>query len=50
LSQRLRQRFLEDDLKFSREVTPEQAAQFESPERVIERFRKSIGNLFEQHL
>jgi len=50
LSQRLRQRFLEDDLKFSREVTPEQAAQFESPESVIERFRKSIGNLFEQHL
>jgi putative cardiolipin synthase len=50
LSQRLRRRFVEDHLKFGREVTPEQAAQFESPESVIERFRKSIGDLFEDEL
>jgi hypothetical protein len=31
-------------------VTPEMAAQFEAPESVIERFRKSIGHLFEEHL
>jgi phosphatidylserine/phosphatidylglycerophosphate/cardiolipin synthase-like enzyme len=50
LSQRLRQSFYENDLKYSREVTPGQAATFESPESVIERFRKSIGHLFERHL
>jgi putative cardiolipin synthase len=50
LAQRLRRRFVEDHLKFGREVTPEQAAQFESPESVIERFRKSIGSLFEKEL
>jgi hypothetical protein len=31
-------------------VTPEQAEKFEAPESVIERFRKSIGQLFEEHL
>lgn len=50
LSQQLRRRFLENDLRYSREVTPEQAAQFETPGDVIERFRKSIGQLFEDHL
>jgi phosphatidylserine/phosphatidylglycerophosphate/cardiolipin synthase-like enzyme len=50
LSLKLRQSFLENDLRFGREVTPEQAAQFEAPEDVIERFRKSIGHLFEKHL
>jgi phosphatidylserine/phosphatidylglycerophosphate/cardiolipin synthase-like enzyme len=50
LSQQLRQRFLDNDLAYSREVTPEQAARFESPEAVITRFRKSIGHLFEDHL
>ena len=50
LAQRLRRRYIEDHLKFGRQVTPEQAAQFESPESVIERFRKSIGNLFEKEL
>jgi putative cardiolipin synthase len=50
LSATLRRRFLEDDLRYSREVTPEQAAGFERPESVIERFRKSIGNLFEDSL
>jgi putative cardiolipin synthase len=50
LSQQLRARFLDDDLSYGREVTPEQAAQFERPEAVISRFRKSIGHLFEEHL
>jgi len=50
LSKSLRDRFLGNDLKYSREVTPEQAANFEAPESVIERFRKSIGQLFEEHL
>ena len=50
LSQQLRHKFFDDDLDYSREVTPGQAAEFESPEDVIKRFRKSIGELFEQHL
>jgi putative cardiolipin synthase len=50
LSGRLRGAFVNNDLSYSREVTPAQAAKFEAPEDVIERFRKSIGHLFEQHL
>jgi len=50
LAEQLRSAYLENDLKYSREVTPAQAAEFEAPEDVIERFRKSIGHLFEQHL
>ena len=50
LSQQLRRKLLDNDLKYSREVTPEQAAEFEAPENVIYRFRKSIGKLFEKHL
>lgn len=50
LSAQLRRAFLEEDLKYSRAVTPELAAEFESPEDVILRFRKSIGHLFEKHL
>ena len=50
LSGTLRRSFFANDLKYSREVSAEQAAQFEAPESVIERFRKSIGHLFEQHL
>jgi phosphatidylserine/phosphatidylglycerophosphate/cardiolipin synthase-like enzyme len=50
LSKSLRDRFLGNDLKYSREVTSEQAARFEAPESVIERFRKSIGQLFEEQL
>jgi len=46
----LRQAFLENDLRYSREITPEMAAEFEAPESVIERFRKSIGHLFEDSL
>ena len=50
LAGQLRRRLLEDDLRYSREVTPAVAAAFESPESVIERFRKSLGHLFEDHL
>lgn len=32
------------------DVAPKQAAEFESPDRVVERFRKSIGELFGWHL
>ena len=50
LSQQLQRAFFDGDLKYSRAVTPELAAQFESPEDVIIRFRKSIGHLFEKQL
>jgi cardiolipin synthase C len=50
LAGQLRTSFIENDLKYSREVTREMAAEFEAPESVIERFRKSIGHLFEEHL
>ena len=50
LSQQLLHKFFDNDLKHGREVTPEQAAEFEAPEDVIRRFRKSIGQLFEQYL
>ena len=50
LAQQLRHRFLEDDLRYGREVSLEQAASFESPASVVERFRKSLGAVFEDHL
>lgn len=50
LAGRLRQKFLDEDLRSSREITAERAAGFESPANVIERFRKSLGTAFEGHL
>ncbi|MFO1394047.1 MAG: phosphatidylserine/phosphatidylglycerophosphate/cardiolipin synthase family protein [Steroidobacteraceae bacterium] len=50
LSKQLRAKFLGNDLRYSRAVTPEIAAQFEAPESVIERFRKSLGEAFEVEL
>jgi len=50
LAGQLRLKFLDEDLRYAREVTPEQAAQFEAPESVIERFRKSLAQLFEEHI
>ena len=50
IAEALRRSFVENDLRYSSEVTPELAAQFEAPESVIQRFRKSIGHLFEEHL
>ena len=41
---------IEQDLHYSRRVTPELAAGFEDPDDVIYRFRKQIGHLFEAEL
>jgi len=43
-------KLIEDDLRYSRRVTPEGAAEFEDPDDVIYRFRKEIGHLFEAEL
>ena len=40
----------EQDLRYSRRVTREDAAAFEDPEDVIYRFRKQLGHLFEAEL
>jgi putative cardiolipin synthase len=50
LAGQLRRKYLEEDLRYSREITPAEAAGFEAPESVIERFRKSIGQVFEDEL
>ena len=50
LSSQLAALLLERDLGFSVRVTPEAAAKFEDPEEVAYKFRKSLGNLFEQDL
>jgi putative cardiolipin synthase len=50
LAGQLRRKYLEEDLRYSREITPAEAAGFEAPESVVERFRKSIGQLFEDEL
>jgi putative cardiolipin synthase len=50
LAAQLRTAFMDEDLRYAREVTPEQAARFESPASVVERFRKSLGQAFEEHL
>jgi putative cardiolipin synthase len=50
LAGQLRRKYLEEDLRYSREITPAEAAGFEAPESVIERFRKSIGQFFEDEL
>lgn len=41
---------IEQDLRYSRRVTPEIAAEFEDPDDAIYRFRKEIGHLFEGEL
>ncbi len=50
LASQLRDAFLSHDLRYSREVTREQAAGFADPEDVIYQFRKTIGQLFEESL
>ncbi len=50
LAQRLREAFFTQDLRYSREVTLAQAREFEAPEDVIKRFRKTLGTLFESEL
>jgi putative cardiolipin synthase len=50
LARQLRAKFLDEDLHYAREVTPDEAATFEAPQDVVERFRKSLGQLFEDQL
>lgn len=50
LAGRLRQKFLDEDLRYARQITAERAAGFENPADVIERFRKSLGQAFEEQL
>ena len=50
LAHELRRKLLQEDLRYAREITPAEAALFEAPTSVIERFRQSIGKIFEEHL
>jgi putative cardiolipin synthase len=50
LAGRLAQLLLERDLRYTREVTAEEAAGFAAPADVVERFRLRIGALFEDEL
>jgi cardiolipin synthase len=50
LAAELAQWILENDLHYSRPVTPEVAAEFADPKETIYRFRESIGHLFEDEL
>ena len=50
LARHLRHKLLDEDLRYSREVTSERAAGFESPHDAVERFRKALGTVFEEHL
>jgi putative cardiolipin synthase len=50
LASHLRRKLLEQDLRFAREVTAQEAAGFESPGSVVTRFRKSLATAFEDHL
>jgi phosphatidylserine/phosphatidylglycerophosphate/cardiolipin synthase-like enzyme len=50
LSAQLRDAFLTNDLRYSREVTPAEAAAYADPADVVYRFRKSIGHLFQDDL
>ena len=50
LAHELRRKLLQEDLRYAREITPAEAALFEAPASVIERFRQSIGKIFEEHL
>lgn len=50
LAERLRRKFIKQDLMYSRQVTPETAEMYESPDDPIEHLRQSIGNLFKEEL
>ncbi|MGL4564649.1 MAG: phospholipase D-like domain-containing protein, partial [Halioglobus sp.] len=50
LAGRLRRLFLENDIVYSREVTLQQAREFEDPQDVMYRFRDTIGKYFEEEL
>lgn len=42
--------FLHTDLRYSRRVTPAEAAEYAEPEDIIYRYRKTLGDWFEQDL
>lgn len=50
LSDRLAQTFLDEDLAASRRITADEAARFEKPEAILERFKKDFAGLFEDQL
>ena len=50
LAATLTETVLQKDLRYSRQVTPEMAAEFEEPKDLIDRWRESIGHLFEPEL
>jgi phosphatidylserine/phosphatidylglycerophosphate/cardiolipin synthase-like enzyme len=50
LGAQLARAILEHDLRYSREVSPAQAAEFAAPRDVYYRFRKSLGSAFEGEL
>lgn len=50
LADELARWIVENDLRYSRQVTAEAAAAFADPEETIYRFRKEIGHLFEEEL
>jgi len=50
LASELAKWIVEHDLRYSRQVTPADAAEFADPEDVIYRFRADIGHLFEEEL
>ena len=50
LAARLAHLLLQRDLRYSRRISPDEAAKFASPEETITRFRKRIGHLFEAEM
>ena len=50
LASELARWIVDNDLRYSREVSPEDAASFADPEDTIYRFRKEIGHFFEDEL
>ncbi len=50
LSDQLARTFVEQDLATSRRITAEEAARFEKPESVMQRFKKELAGLFEDQL
>lgn len=50
LSEQLARTFLEEDLAKSRRITAAEAARFEKPQSVYQRFKKELAGMFEEHL
>ena len=50
LSADLASRILEQDLRYSRQISAEEAADFADPDDTIYRFRETLGNVFEDEM